>query len=202
MLTDAQLRAVRGPMRRISINLCLGSSFRTYMCAVRCGPCARRCVARHTRVRRVRARGRGRAAGARRMLYNWAVFNIQSRCYYVACVCSGSAGWNVINHNHLLAALRTRTKINVLKSKISRLREARGLSVTRCTPIYAADGQWLARTSRRGCPCTCTVRSAPVPCGRDVQRLVGAQASPVLGQGHLPHPGPCTCRICLRGPPH
>lgn len=124
MLTDAQLRAVRGPMRRISINLCLGSSFRTYMCAVRCGPCARRCVARHTRVRRVRARGRGRAAGARRMLYNWAVFNIQSRCYYVACVCSGSAGWNVIYHNHLLAALRTRTKINVLKSKISRLREA------------------------------------------------------------------------------
>ena len=69
MLTDAQLRAVRGPMRRISINLCLGSSFRTYMCAVRCGPCARRCVARHTRVR-VSARGRAAGAAHVGMLYN------------------------------------------------------------------------------------------------------------------------------------
>ena len=86
MLTDAQLRAVRGPMRRISINLCLGSSFRTYMCAVRCGPCARRCVARHTRVRRVRARGRGRAAGARRMLITGPslIFNLAAIAWRVS----------------------------------------------------------------------------------------------------------------------
>ena len=63
---DARLRAVRGPMRRISINLCLGSSFRTYMCAVRCGPCARRCVEIHTCAcpRGPRTCPRARAAGA------------------------------------------------------------------------------------------------------------------------------------------